>query len=910
MADGDRVADAVAWSAEEVVVNTPEHGGHPLAVLTDGGRVARRFGVRRRGRENALDAAENTWRLAVSPRDRALVGVAAFRSRVAAWQHDGTPLWERPLASPHAQRLAARQEELMAQLRREPTTGCVAFELVRVGRGVEVGEDGAMWVLLGEAAAMESLAADGSWREAVPVRGEFAPAGGLVLTGPVLLTWRPDGVDAFRLQSDAERVVVAVEDERGQPVAAARVEVAVHGGPVWTDITDAAGRAAFTAPPSGSSVTLTVTAPSHRRGRRVGEAPEVFSTAVRLERADVLCAVVRSASDGKPVTSYSLAADATVEGLNQAGVEEGQASLVEDENGRGCVEALFPYPVTLRVAADGYATWRGQISAFPEGDVEVELQPPVALAVTVTDERGRPVEGAQVTVWPAETVERTARTVGRDFGGRTDERGELHLSRVLPGRYRASVHADGFLTWDDGWMLEAGPVAKRVTLRRGARVTVSVTARPGATPVTGADVELTGLPDASQRLACVTGRDGQCVLDGVPPGSFTVVACAAGRSPAQRRIHVATGQRALTVQLLLGRGVRVEGQVRRVAEYPDVSFVARLTAPGVAPAQVPLGQTGQFAFEDIPPGRVQVWLRDVRAGGTYLHRVLEIPEEGPTHEVTLELPPPVRLLGEVHDGDVACVRCRAVLSSLGADVLPPRVERLTDGSGRFEARLPRPGTWRAEVFDAAGALGAEEVVAVSTDQEHVFTLGRVTVHGRVIGEDGRAVPRAWVRVFAGHIGRVVRETTSGPAGDFRVPGLPAGHLASSRPSRTPPPRRQCRPRQAGSRRWSWCCVPRDRRHRGCGTWSRASRFPGRCRSGSWRQAGTGSCARARTRRVCIGCQCERETWWPWWSACPGMRWRACAGLFQPNRRPSRWGSCRGTAPSHWRCGPKPPLRAR
>lgn len=67
------VADAVALGEAELPLNTPTHPVHPLAVVGEEGRVLRRFGARRRGALPALDAAENTWRLALDPRGRRVV---------------------------------------------------------------------------------------------------------------------------------------------------------------------------------------------------------------------------------------------------------------------------------------------------------------------------------------------------------------------------------------------------------------------------------------------------------------------------------------------------------------------------------------------------------------------------------------------------------------------------------------------------------------------------------------------------------------------------------------------------------------------------------------------------------------------------------------------------------------------
>lgn len=770
----DRVASAVALGEREVVCNTPAHPLHPFAVVGEGGRVVRRFGARRRGAVAALDEAENSWRLAVSPRQERLLAAHAYWPLVAAWGRDGTPLWERTLPSPEARRLAGRQRELQAAVRREESSGCVVCELLHVSLGVEVDGRGEVWVHLGEAAALEWLASDGAWRETVPVEGRFAPLGGLALRGDRLFTWQRDGVHGFVLQVQRQLAVVRVENEAGQPVPGARVAVAVEAGPHWEMHSDAAGRATCPAPPEGSRVAITAAARGYRRERREGEAPGVFAQPLRLHAADEICVQVTVAGSRAPVRRFTLAADLLHEGVGPGGIEEGEGVEVEDEGGRGCVAVEFAYPVELRVAAEGYATWRRRIYAGPEGEVPVELERAAVLVVVVVDEQRRVVPQAGVVLASAAVAERTHRLLGSDFVSQTDERGEAVFPRLAPGRYQMSVKAEHFLPWEEGVELAAGRTDRRVTLQRGGRVAVTVISEPAKTPVAGAEVELWGLPDASRRPTCRTGGDGRCTLEGLPPGSFTVQARSGGRVPATRRVHLRQGESAAQVEIPLRRGVRVEGRVRGVEEYPEVAFRVRASAPRIAPLEGPVSEAGVFALEDVPSGRVQLWVWDPATNGTYAHRVVELPEEQETAEVTLELPRPLRLEGQVRTGEHPCRSCRAELTLRGAEVLPAKVVRLTDEAGRFLARLPRPGAWQVRIFSAAGELGVDEVLTLSMDEARAFEMGRASVAGRVVREDGSPVPGAWVRVLRQAGLKPLRAAAADVGGKFHFLGLPAG----------------------------------------------------------------------------------------------------------------------------------------
>jgi len=771
----DRPCAAAALSAQEVLLTTPAHPSYPFTRVGVGGKVLDRLGARRRPPRPGFEEVENTWHVVPLPAGQGWLGAHGYWPLVASWQADGQLRWERQLASPYAAELRRQQERQLARLRVD-AQGCVSCELVRATQALAVDEEGAPWVWLGGAGVVDRLTADGRWAETVPFHLEAPAPAAIVVAGDTLLVWDPEGVRTFRLTPNPHRAQVQVVGPTGEPVQGAEVIVVVEGGATFTLTTNSAGVASFPAPPAGAEVIVTASAAGHRRERRVGLAPQVFAEPLQLAKADTVCLAVITASGKKPVPSYRVGVDVAQEGW-RAAVEEGETAAVEGEEGPSCHPVPFPYPVAIRVVAEGFALWRRVFHEPPEGVVQVELEPAAWVSLAVVDPDRRPVEGARITFWPKATVRLSARAVGSEAAAVSDAAGEAVVPHLPAGSYLVTAHKEGFLQWQEEWTLETGSHRRRISLSRGAEVVVRVRSAGDGAPVAQAHVTLAGLPDAQQLPECTTAPDGRCRMAGIPSGTFRVSARAPGRAGANRIVSVPPEQGEVSLELFLPRGVRVEGNVRGVEEYPELSLAVAVSAAGQALAKAPVGPDGRFAVEEVQPGAATLVVLDDRGGGILVQRHLLVPNDRPTWAVTVELPPPVRLLGRVvQPGGEPCHGCTVVLSLPAAQVLPPRQRHRTDAHGQFTARLPRAGSWRVEIATPDGEVAYDREWRLEGSTEATFVLEGASLRVRVLDGEGKPVKEAVVQVLAGDQGRWVREGVSDALGRCVFPVVPAGAL--------------------------------------------------------------------------------------------------------------------------------------
>lgn len=779
----DEVADAVALGDGEVLVQTPAHSHSLFAVVGPGGEVRRRFGERRLALLAILDRPENTWRMALSANGKKLSAAHAYRALVRSYGRDGSLLGEFEIASPEAQRLSTLQQERVTETQVNPTTGCGVCRLVRLATALEMGTTGELLIRLGRSPAVERLDQQGHWLETVPLvrpdnGGEWLSAG-FIVTGDLLVACERESLVGYRWRKTEMPVAVRVRDEDEKPVVGALVEILVTGGLQHRITTDAAGQISIPAPPTGAEVLIRIQTPGFRRFERLGTAPAVLAMPITLRCADTLCVKVSSLASHSPVPSFDLAVQRPAEGVGVVGIETIPALPIDNEQGSGCIDSPWEYPVTLVVRAEGYATDERKILERPEGEVIVELEPAAIVRLAVVDPQARPVPDAKVLLWPGDAAARPQKVVGQDYLASSNDRGEAVFSRLPAGKYRASVRCQGFLNWEEDWELQQGESTKRVVLERGARAVVRVTDRRTSAGVGNANVELDGHNEVDRRLTCTTGTNGTCTILAVPPGSLMASATAPGRAAVSRRITVPPNQAEVLVELSTAKGVRVRGRVRGCDWYPDSSLTVRMSAPGFEVRQAPVGPDGQFAIEEAPSGQTNVWVRDEAGGGGLLYQVVAIEEDRESQDIVLDLPRPVFLSGWVRQGDAWCVGCRVLLTLASSEVTPPRAERRADSSGHFEARLPRAGMYRLQIWTREGELGWDDALDVQMDSERTFDLGTGAVIGQVVNGNRMPVSSATVTASRYSNGTLLRQVTSSALGSFRLERLPAGTVRVS-----------------------------------------------------------------------------------------------------------------------------------
>jgi protocatechuate 3,4-dioxygenase beta subunit len=272
--------------------------------------------------------------------------------------------------------------------------------------------------------------------------------------------------------------------------------------------------------------------------------------------------------------------------------------------------AAVPAEVVVSVgrpdAADEVAL-RTNVSIKEAERKEIELVLPAAreaMTVEVTDERGTPLDGAQVSVLSLATDSPLRRTLftGRDGRAVFKDAVGLPVRLSITRRGRAPENRD----------VDPAPSELRVELGGGVHVAGAITTRRGRAPLEGAEVTLYAV-EGPRRAR--TDRAGNYSFDDVSPGSARLVASHAGYAKAEQEVRIERlphADRDLSLEPIdLEEGGSIEGEV--VDSHGDPIAGARV-GEGSIPAYLPAGKLpsglvvtdrrGQFKIEDLHDGEV------------------------------------------------------------------------------------------------------------------------------------------------------------------------------------------------------------------------------------------------------------------------------------------------------------------
>ena len=263
--------------------------------------------------------------------------------------------------------------------------------------------------------------------------------------------------------------------------------------------------------------------------------------------------------------------------------------------------------------------------------------------------------------------------------------------------------------------------------------------------------------------------DGSFHLEGVREGAGTVRAVLQGGGR-QRAVpvEVKAGETA-TVEIDFGRGVTIDGTVRRPAG-PVAMLVVNATAArgsGTATSDA----AGAFTIAAVPAGDVEVSVADLN-GRRLVTRRLNVQSD-----TTLDLEVPV---GEV-SGRVLAARDR---SPIPEAVVKARRDGesgylravTTDSSGAFTCRELEAGAYRLQA-SASGFAGAETAVTVGEGgaAETTFLLEPDQgVDITVRAPDGTAPSTVYVELFRGELPQVELRLACDAEGRARLSGVPPG----------------------------------------------------------------------------------------------------------------------------------------
>jgi hypothetical protein len=223
----------------------------------------------------------------------------------------------------------------------------------------------------------------------------------------------------------------------------------------------------------------------------------------------------------------------------------------------------------------------------------------VPVAGRIRTVAGQPVPEAVLTVLDAHGNPITTARSDPDGGFQlTAHTGRAHLLLATAAGYEPAAFS-----------LPAGPAAAPLDLTLTAVTAAHGTIHDTDTAEPLGDAVVTVATGRGDVLATArAGPAGRYMFTGIPPGTYTLVATAAGHQPAARTLAVPAGNPAVEHDLPLTATATLTGIVHTPSGLPVAGVEVRAHRAGTDPAVVPAAVThtaadGHFQFTDLPPGR-------------------------------------------------------------------------------------------------------------------------------------------------------------------------------------------------------------------------------------------------------------------------------------------------------------------
>jgi len=316
------------------------------------------------------------------------------------------------------------------------------------------------------------------------------------------------------------------------------------------------------------------------------------------DRDGALDVAVVESGDGRALAGASVGAFALIDGVAYL-ASAGTTDRAGDIHLGG-----LPHVETW-VLADAAGHARGSSNVVVGSgarSLRVELGPEHAIVVSVRDELGAAVAGAQIEVLDGSQP--------LPVGARTDEVGEAHVGRLPAGPWAVTARAPGYEevtrpASNDGELV-------RLVLRKLGGLTVRVLAEDER-PVAGARVTLAG-PTLWPPRSTATAANGEALVGSLSAGSYAVRATMGDRvTPIELGVMLARGeQKTLVLHLAPGRFVAVR-VTDGAADDADAVRGARVSLVEAGLSPFPLEATtdaqGRARLGPIAAGSVTLGVR-------------------------------------------------------------------------------------------------------------------------------------------------------------------------------------------------------------------------------------------------------------------------------------------------------------
>lgn len=555
----------------------------------------------------------------------------------------------------------------------------------------------------------------------------------------------------------------------GQPIIGATIKVELNDVVIVSGLSDNSGNYKLSSLPIGP-YTIKIEAQDFQtkvQGIQINDLANLLNVALNPSPG-VVAGVVKDQVSGAVIPKALVQVE--INGVVSA-------SAVTDENGNYKISGLSPGAYNLHITASQYQTALIGVIIIPNISVPVDiflLPSPGSISGVITEIDGStPLPG---TVFALDTNGAIIRVA------KTDSAGNYLLIGMAPGNYVIQARATDHQLYIKGVTVVTdvnATVNFALTLDPG-KITGVVYDPSTNQPIKGAAIEVQSLSLSSLDEFSATGtasyktltdENGQYMVEGLPPGSYSVQANATNYQHDVKGVIVLPNLTSSADFLLLPSPGSILGSIiDEVTLLPIPSAVVALDNNGIVLASTLTDPSGNYLIPGLAPGSYQIQARALN----YQTKILGvIVSANQTTELNITLlPSPGVISGVITNNNGDPIVAALVNLKLAGSTIATVV---TDDFGKYTFMSVAPGVYTIQAqaknfqFAVVGAI----VLAEQTIEINIKLLDSPgNILGTVVNENADPIISAVVELDAN--GTFVAQVITDASGNFAINGVAPG----------------------------------------------------------------------------------------------------------------------------------------
>ena len=415
-----------------------------------------------------------------------------------------------------------------------------------------------------------------------------------------------------------------------------------------------------------------------------------------------------------------------------------KGTVNSDKNGKFSVSGITVGNIEIITSSTVYKRVQKKFLVEEKNNPELDLILEVEsfFSGTVTDSDNKPVNVSEVRFVPINIEGSFDPKRDRPVFEGVQSIGEFRMSGVLPGLYRLSITASGFIAFiEERYEVKAEQVSGVYKLTKGLSISGEVKTESGA-PIVDVEVKLmTSLKESNVKYRSTTDYNGFFSISGLEENiNYKLQVQGKGFQLYEKEISVKSGLNHLPIVLikkLSFSGVVIDSNTQLPIQNFQIKMYAKISQGFIDDSSETFNvSNGQFSI----PVNAEIFNMEIKTPGYALYRLNNIKISDPIKNHYLIKAGSIKF--KVMIGKEPC-SMKLIKLALVKDVDADEDKRSgrTDSNGNALLQNLKPGNYYVRISDVPGLASYDDIVSVQEEVEtvkNIVLIPGLSVKGRVI----------------------------------------------------------------------------------------------------------------------------------------------------------------------------------